>query len=335
MEIKRYNQIDILKGFAIILVLISHSIPNNKWKFDIFIYFHIYQAVPIFIILLAINNGLSFRKKSYLKLNQLYQKHYFIGKFKRLFLVLIFLYLFVLISNINIFFIGFGHYFIIILIQFIFIFPLIYYNYQKNPKLTIIICFLIDFLFQISFNYFYDKIFHIIYINEIFKSSIFRYFSFIIIGLYILDKYDNDKSLKIFLNNNKILYVLIPLSFLYLSFHYLIKNNFMEFLVYINYYETIFSVFYSCFIVLIGLAYLPKQSKNQFYKFLQYIGKSSLHIFIFQIIFCYLIHTYTPELYSKNVLYMLIAVFITLTYCILIGILWYSIEVKLLNKSEN
>ncbi|MBY9005904.1 MAG: acyltransferase [Candidatus Lokiarchaeota archaeon] len=85
------------------------------------------------------------------------------------------------------FFPGPGEYYITILLQFILIFPLLYKLFDKNPKLGLIICFLIELCFQIAAKNI--PILHNLYekYHFLFCGSIFRYFFLIGLGLYFIN----------------------------------------------------------------------------------------------------------------------------------------------------
>lgn len=61
---ERSLQIDILKGLAIIGVLLQHML-SDMFFHDSYAAFHIKQAVPIFVILMSYNLGLSFKRRHY------------------------------------------------------------------------------------------------------------------------------------------------------------------------------------------------------------------------------------------------------------------------------
>lgn len=90
-EFKHYLQIDILKGLAIISVIILHTIPSNivKTPFSILT---IYQAVPIFFVLMATNAFMSFKRRSYKSIAPIYPE-YLRNRFKRILYHLLFVWI--------------------------------------------------------------------------------------------------------------------------------------------------------------------------------------------------------------------------------------------------
>ena len=351
MNYKRYNQIDVLKGICIIFVLISHSI-TLKMRRDFFIVYYIDQAMPIFMILMSISGSLFFKKYNFIKLNELYSKSYFKNKFNRIVIPYLFIYLIALIIRFTIFsndtndnirlykgyllINGVGNYFIILLIQFILIFPFIYYCYQKKKKLTIIICFIINFVFQFSF-YFNCIITQDIFICYTHSEVILRFMSNLVLGLVISNEF-KEKQVINFLMKNKFIIIGIGISFLYLIIYYISKGKINGKYLFLNlptfYNQNIFSVFSTVLIILLVIRFLPNNSMNTLHKFFKYIGKSSYHIYLAQMIYFCIITRFT-DLGKYTVLSKMVCLFTSLVFCIILGILFYELNnyVKLkLNK---
>jgi peptidoglycan/LPS O-acetylase OafA/YrhL len=129
-------QIDLLKGFAIISVIIIHSSFDVISSFSVF---YIWQAVPIFIVLMGLNSGMSLNRKISVTIKSLISEKYFHKKIRRLIVPYL---IFVLIAIIiwivkkecplftnpdsNYIIVTILHYYLAIVIQFIFVFPLLY-----------------------------------------------------------------------------------------------------------------------------------------------------------------------------------------------------------------
>jgi len=78
---KRLKEIDLLKGFAIISVILIHTIPVDIRTLT-FAQLHFWQAVPIFVVLIGITNGLSLREKKLNHLDRLILEITFLKKLK-------------------------------------------------------------------------------------------------------------------------------------------------------------------------------------------------------------------------------------------------------------
>src|SRR5690606_42156554 len=87
---QHFQQIDILKGLAIIAVLLLHSLSREQLVAS-YAVFHIWQAVPIFMVLMGLNLGMSYGSKT-LHFGQLYTLHYFQKKALRILFPLLIMY---------------------------------------------------------------------------------------------------------------------------------------------------------------------------------------------------------------------------------------------------
>lgn len=287
------TQIDLLKSFSIISVIILHTVSQNFLK-NTYAIFYIWQAVPIFIILLGLNSASSFKRNKYKTIAELYSKVYFINRFKRIILPFIFIFFISLFyaksqNKLNIStstFIGLlptpgpGNYYITLLFEFILIFPLIYYVYSRCPKVTILTIFIIDLLFEFIAP-------HIEFFKTqpyLYDSSVFRYLFGIVLGVWIsnFENFDvRDKSIIFIGTSLSIIYLLLS-SVLNFKFLYFLPN-------WIN--QNLFTFFYPTLIVLMGIKFLPKCNDNVIIKIFTIISKSSYHIFLVQIVFFFHNHT--------------------------------------------
>lgn len=285
-----YLQIDILKALAILSVIILHTVPSNMVKHPLSI-FTIYQAVPIFFVLMATNALMSFKRHNYTTLSNIYPK-YLKSRFKRVICPLIILWVLSLILGIlldkNIYLgaltvIGYlpltgpGNYFISILLQFIILFPVLYKLYSYNPKYLLISSFILSFAFEIiSFQVpILDNSFYW------YKACILRYLFLIVLGMWLVDNFEPE--------NLKSLIIKKPvLAGLILSTIYIIGVSIFlwEFPYFQSSWQpqTILSFFYPLILCAIGIRYLPSSS-NRILNGFRLIGKASYHIFLIQILF--------------------------------------------------
>ncbi|MBY9006280.1 MAG: acyltransferase family protein [Candidatus Lokiarchaeota archaeon] len=341
MNYKRYNQIDVLKGVSIIFVLISHCMLGRINR-DFLLVYYIDQVMPVFMILMSITGSLFFKKNKFIKLSELYSKSYFKNKFNRIIIPYLIIYLIALIIRFTIFsndtndnirlykgyllISGAGNYFIILLIQFILIFPFIYYCYQKKKKLTIIICFIINFIFQFSF-YFNCIITHDIFICYTHREIILRFMSNLVLGLIISNEF-KEKELINFLMKNKFIIIGFVISCFYLIIYYISNGNINKYF-FLNlptfYNQNIFSVFFTVLIILLVIRFLPNNSMNTIHKFFKHIGKASYHIYLIQMIY-FCIITRLTDLGRYTLLSKLVCLFTSLVFCIIIGILFYELD---------
>ena len=77
-----YQQIDVAKGLAIISVILLHSL-ELRFRQSTYATFHIGQAVPVFMILMGLNQGLVALRRP-LAFADLYTRLYFARRVDRL-----------------------------------------------------------------------------------------------------------------------------------------------------------------------------------------------------------------------------------------------------------
>jgi peptidoglycan/LPS O-acetylase OafA/YrhL len=77
------HRIDLLKGLAIIAVLIQHGLPDSV-RYDSLATLHYWQAVPVFIFLMGFNGAGSFRRSGLTEMGALYGGGYWRKRARRL-----------------------------------------------------------------------------------------------------------------------------------------------------------------------------------------------------------------------------------------------------------
>lgn len=374
------QEIDLIKGLTIILVIFGHTfsysynpktvmlpnihpdvinIPLIFQSLDIVkISTHwityssllTQQVVPIFIAIMVFNFTLSYKRRGYAKIFDIYSKKEFLARMRRFFVPFIIIFIAVLIfgtiynilTNVNILYlnsyllIGFlpikgpGNYFISIIFQFLLIFPFIYLIYRKEPKLTLISSFIIALLFE----YIISNISFLLNNSTIYSLLIIRFLPLIFLSLWISDDY------QLFTKRNRFIVILSALSIVYL----IIISQFQHtiHLCGINFTpmfasQNLFASFYQILLVLIGLKYLPK-SKMKLSKLLSLIGKSSYHIFLVQIVYFGLMYAGIISLFARYQtisdllsVHNIAIIILNLLICITTGCVFYIVD----NKSKS
>lgn len=320
---KYLNQLDFIKGFAAISVIVLHSVPIVILE-KTYSVFHIWQAVPLFIIIMGFN-------LIYSKNAPLYSINYFYKRYKRIIepflLVFILSLIFGFIFYREEYYVGWmnliglmpksgaGNYYITILIQFIFLAPILYWSFKKNPKLTIFTFFLIDILFQVLAMRFITN-------GYIYSGSIFRYFSALSIGMWIAKDFDLKSKSNIWI-----------IAGCLVSVTYLFIGNTFDIPLFNESWKTqnLLSFFYPAVIILISLNYLSNSLNNHVSKLFSLLGRASYHIFLVQMIYFALIPTNTlAEELSRTYNYYIVGallVIFNLIVCISIGLLFYKYNV--------
>jgi len=362
---KKYNffQIDFLKAWMIILVVLDHSRSYMGPELRKVMGFELWEriAIPVFLIIMGFNIGNSFARKNAYTLRELYSWNYFKNKLWRYIFPFLIYYAYSLIYGFIIYgesftqlisenwildhiflglspFGGPGMWFIPIIFQAILIMPLLYRTFIWKPKLTVVLCFMIEIIIHLAAFLYVGEItsYEDLMVELYFRYSIFLYLSAIGLGLWFSMDHD------IFSKKNIFIWILFPISLLYL-----IQYQFFDYRVAIDgaylvrgdYNYLVFP--YSAVIVLLTLKILPDNSKKRIAKVFKYIGKSSFHIFLVQNLYFAISETRynfwveAPLImnifgYSSNeIIVNLLLLIMNWIITISIGLLWWFIETRL------
>ncbi len=318
---QHYLQIDIAKGMAIVAVLLLHSLPKATLINSYAIY-HIWQAVPVFMVIMGLNLGLSSSGKQ-VEFKDLYTRNYFRKKASRILqpFLLIFILSLVLgllwlaVTGENKFTFsqytlvgvlplsGRGNYFITLLLQSVLLLPLIGYWLNKKPIFTSIVLILAEVAFLLlSKNIrFFDTE------DYLYDAAFPRYFSAIALG-YWLSKLIKHKSLPQLI----LLFLLAIVSMVYLYLQ-VYQNIRLPYLRAEWQTQNLLAFAYAGLLILLIFWLFPNKSENKLLQLLGVLGKASYHIFLVQVIYFGIFTTPQP-------------VWQCLILCILFGWLFYKYE---------
>lgn len=291
------NQINFLKGLAIIGVIFAHIVPydvGNKWN----VIYTLKQQVPIFIMLSGITVMISCEKRGLFKLKANFieeYKTYVIRRFKGILIAIIIAFIisglgYIILDKIleikNGYGIGIyslvgrfpldgpGCYYIAILFQLILISPILVYYFNKNPKITLFVMIFLNLIFEMIIaksNIFVNH-------EYIYYISILRYFASLGLGMWV------SKDFSIKSKRNLFIVLLSPLSLVYIYYHDNYGYTFPGVSQLSWHFQNIFTVFYSAMIVLLVINYM-KKCDSKINKLIQSLGKLSFKIFLFQILY--------------------------------------------------
>ncbi|MFX1391028.1 MAG: acyltransferase family protein [Promethearchaeota archaeon] len=319
---KNYFQIDFLKAAMIFLVIFDHVVAWGI-KSDLGVALWERISIPVFLIIMGFNMGLSFQRSGATTLKELYSWKYFKSKILRYIVPFLVLYAFSTLIGLIIYqfnitamwwnqyypshgfiqlftgilpFWGPGNWFIPVIFGSILIFPLLYWAFTKKQILTLILCFTVEISLQLYLFFFIGDITtweEAYIIGEVFiiglvMTSFPFYMSAIGLGLWF------SFNRKPFSKRNLFIWILFPISLVYI-----IAYQFFGFRLRIGNVPLIrgdynFLVFpYSAVIVLLTLVTLPLLMKCDifykifykiFHKPISLIGKSTYHILLTQIL---------------------------------------------------
>jgi hypothetical protein len=307
-----YFQIDFLKAIMIFLVIFDHMVAwNLKSEIGVALWERI--SIPVFLVILGFNMGLSLRKQEDATLKELYSRSYFKKKLIRYLVPFLILYaastfigLVIYDFNfeamyygqyypnhgiINLFYFimpfwGPGNWFIPVLFQSILILPLLYWGFTKKPVLTLILTFVVEILLQLV------ALFFIIGINgfnswgevhrySLLSSSILFYLPGVGLGLWFSFGH------KLTAKRNLFMWIIFPISFIYLIAYQFFDFRFMLEGISLSLLRGDYNFMvipYSAFLVLLALRFLPIHPRGRLSKSIFLIGKSTYHILLTQIL---------------------------------------------------
>ncbi|MBN2157113.1 MAG: acyltransferase [Candidatus Lokiarchaeota archaeon] len=360
----RYWQIDFLKVFAMLLVIMDHStsyddlleLASPYWQ---------RIAIPLFLIILGFNWSKSMEQHKNKSLRYIYSWNvYFKKKMLRFILPFAIIYLLSIILLIiqktiptipqmyisyyadpmlKIFLFlpvwGPGNWFIPLLFLTILIFPLMHKAFMKQPVMALVGCFLVELLYYLIIfvvrifwqNRGYVPVGSWNYYNTltIIRCTPFRAMSAIGLGIWL--SIDHNW----FSRRNIVIWVLGGLSAVYLFFY-----------TFAGYRSSIFIGDYSmlhfpwsALLVMLALNLFPKGPKGKQNRFIRLLSNSTYHILMVQIFYFSIIYNYLLPLFGDNPiwahvggenykLHYLWYYPVNVIFTFSVGGLWYNLEKK-------
>ncbi|MHA6248246.1 acyltransferase family protein [Pontibacter sp. CAU 1760] len=320
---RNYQQIDTLKGLAIIAVIVLHSLSKPALLKSFAVY-HIWQAVPLFMVLMGLNLRLSLKP---IPFSDLYTKAYFRKKATRILIpfllvfcasILLGLLWEPLLGRDVLQFSGYtlvgvlpvpgrGNYFITLLLQSILVLPLLGYCFTKRPVLTTVALLLMEVLFLLLSKHYqlFDKEAYM------YSAALPRYFTALAYGLWLA------KAIRQPLSRGALFAFAIAggVGAVYLYFG---ATGGLEIPQVYDSWEkqNVLSFGYAAMLVLLGIYILPTASENPSLKLLAGLGQASYHIFLAQVLYF--------GLASEND-----NLFLNMAVCLPAGYLFYRLETRL------
>lgn len=360
---KRFFQVDFIKAVMIFLVIYDHTIP---WviKSEIGVALWERISIPVFLVIMGFNMGLSFSKMEDKSLRNLYSWIYFKRKFWRYIYPYIILYLATSLIGLTIngfdwnalnqykqegwhfyhLFIGIlpfwgpGTWFLPVIFWSILLMPLLYKVFSGKLVwriIALLICFSVEIGLQLAIFYIFgpppfstwQAYYDFIYWYLFIITTPFFMLSAIGIGMWF------SKRPKLFAKQNLFMWVLFPLSL-----YYLIQYQFFDFrFEFIRGDYNLFVFPYSAFLVLLGIKLLPKRWDNWFTRAISTIGKSTYHILLTQILYFSVVYSVYGDHYGASILginwsyNLTIYAYLLINWviCISCGVFWHYVDIKL------
>lgn len=295
---KRNHFFDVLKGIAIILVIITHYWWSDYERQFFLFPFLIDMAVPVFMLITGRFWALSIISKydnpwGGWRLNYLSKKILSFGvPFLFAFLVEFIAYtifygldgtfsLYTLLRGGN----GPGSYYFPVLIQLLFIFPLILYVIDKWDYFGLWICFIANFLYEFVIAAYQMN-------EECYRLLVFRYIFVIAAGIYhAIGK----KKIPL---KTKLIAFLFGVAFIVLTYYYEYQLSMF------NYWTT--TCLISCLYIIPIFSFFCRVGKSVKIGFLELIGRASYSIFLVQMVYFYCLDNFVYEIVQSTFMRLLI-----------------------------
>jgi len=349
---KNFFQIDALKAAMIFLVIFDHMVSwGVKSEIGVTLWERI--SIPVFLVIMGFNMGLSFQRKKTTKLRELYSWSYFKSKILRY--IVPFLVLYAVSTFIGLFMYGFdlsamyhgqyypnhgiinlfigilpfwgpGNWFLPVIFQSILIMPLLYKFFTKKPTLALILCFVVEIIFHLIIFFLIGDIttWEEAHYLKLIMYSVFFLLPSIGLGMWFSFGY------KLKEKRNLFMWILFPISLAFCIAHQFFAFRFrVDGLPLLRGDYHFLIVPYSAFLVLLVINFLPQKSEGRISRAISMIGKSTYHILLIQILGYGMIFAFWGTHYAIRVGFgpdkILDMIFAWLLF-ISFGILWYKID---------
>jgi len=315
----RNSTLDILKGLAIVIVLITHYAWTREQRLIPIFPYLIDMAVPIFMIISGYVGALSFHRHGIDSLIDAYSFKEISRKIIRYTIPFIIIVLWQIIdpnTAINADGImakirwiingasGPGSYYYPVLIQLVFIFPLIYFVIERKGRLGLWICLGINAVYEVlKWSYGMSE--------DCYRLLIFRYIFVIAIGVYAY-KYALGKMASVIMT-------IIGAIFIGLTCYGIYNPRIITFWT--------STCFISSMWIVPFIVYLIRNVNIKFIP-IEILGRASYNIFLVQMVYYYAYRKILASLIDVWYLELITGVLI----CIVLGVLFYLVESRLTRK---
>lgn len=320
------QQIDVIKGLAIVMVLLLHSLTRKDLLASFAIY-HIWQAVPLFMVIMGLNLGLSVHAKSP-QVNELYTKVYFLKKATRILTPYFIVFLVCVptglawewvqkedvLSFSSLTWVGVlpvtgrGNYFITLLLQSIILLPIIGYAFSRKPILTTGMLVALEITFQLwaaGFSPFNQN-------TYLYDAAFPRYLTAVAFGLWIARFVKRSPSWQFVIP-------LVASALLSIVMLWLLAYNGLDMSAVLRpawNLQHMLTFGYAALLIWLAIRILPASSNILPLRLLAETGKASYHIFLVQVVYFGL----AQQQY---------AIWANLITCLMLGYFFFRVEKRL------
>lgn len=295
---ERLLSIDVVKGVAILAVVVTHSFKPIPLQASLPA-FHVWLAVPVFIVLAGYNSYSSFGRARGDSLSDVLTREYLRRRFLRLLVpfAVIWIMLYLVGSSRGSLLIARstlllrlpygapGNYFVPVLLALVLLAPALYVAYRRWPTLTLALAIAADLAFQ--------------FISEatgftgefIYSVAFLRYFAVFALGYWLADERVSDTERRWALIAGgafSFAYTVAAVMGVAVPFAMRWGN------------ANVLSAFLPVVVVWAALTFMPSQSSRAVPNALAFIGRSSYHIFLFQMLYFTMVGQGKPQILLVN-----------------------------------
>jgi len=362
-----FFQLDVLKAIAIVFVVMDHSLT---WEIKGAIGSTFWErlSIPFFLIVMGFNMAYSFKHSGATTLRELYSREYFKGKIVRYVLPFAVLYmgstlvgLYTGVISFNEYtllgilpFWGPGNWFIALLFGSIVVFPFVYWLFEKQPLLTLILCFLSELVLQaIMYIWLPYPIESALegFLTSAIRVNIMFFLPAVGLGLWF------SKDYQLYSKRNWFMLLYYPISLFFMidyttGIFSSIPNAFGQGVTWIQNFirgdYTLLFYGYTALFFIAALVLLPQQPSGKVQRFVQRVGRASYHILLFQIFYMSIVYYlisidaaiqhHIPDfaliLGWPSELFYIPFYLINVTICVAGGLLWVEAEKRASKKGK-
>lgn len=301
MASRRVVQIDMLKGLATLAVVVTHTYAAAALV-DNWAVFHVWQAVPIFLVILGVTSSMSFQRSANHDLRRLLDSRYLIRRGVRILAPFAFVWILAAIAGrargsfsvglqsalLRLPYGGPGNYFVPLVVAFLLLAPIAYVAYRRWPIATLVAAFALDLAFELAA----PHIGLFARVPFLYSIAFPRYLAAFALGLFLADSRPSPRV------RWGVLGVGAAASLVYLA----IGNLGLWSPPFVPDWRTqnLLAVFYPALLVALGIRWLPSTSRRALPDALARVGRASYHIFLMQMLYFTLLGRGQSRLLTVN-----------------------------------
>jgi peptidoglycan/LPS O-acetylase OafA/YrhL len=287
----RVRQIDVLKGLAIIGVMVQHAFGDgflqHSWET-----LYAGQAVPVFFVIMGLNAAQSMARRQARSLSDLYTRSYLTGRWQRLVVPIVWVWpvallVALLVGELHIgplALVGVlpissapGNYFVTIVLEFAVLFPLVFWCFTRAPVATTVVVAVADIGFELLAPHV-----HMFGLSGpahgyIYEAAIVKYGLAILAGVWL-------SRIKLGRRGMALLTVGALVGLVYLVVLHQDPGDFGWLVPSFSRTTNFISVFYAVWLTVLGIRLLPGDGASPLYRRFERLGRASYHIFLVQIV---------------------------------------------------